>query len=533
MRALRFGPMRRTVACLVVLAAAGVPAPGGARAEGAGNAWPFGSSESGLRTKKRDLYNLGILGAKARDADRAELSIEGEGKRQFKVDPNDKGADDGPDRLRVEILYPGGLAAKAGLLVGDVVTGVNGRKFKGASLAALARALTDAESGKTKGIVKLTVEREPGKDPVTIDVAVPVAGKDADKPQAGPFRDRLVSAAAEWLAKHQDETGGFPQTLSGENGAVVQTCMAGLVWLATGSDLKKGPYADRLRKAADFVGMTAGVDSGGSPQPGVNWSQVNWGLAHAGIFLGELQARSPDDGVAAALVKCGDALAKNQETSGGWAHGPGGPNGLGYVELNIVTGLALCGMGMAQRGGFQPPADVVKKAEEYLVASSSGDGGIGYSTSPGQVGQGNIGRSAIAWLGMVSLGQRNAPSAKKMESYVRSHAGEVFGGHASLMQHYLLAGVAAHAQGGETLAKYWETCERDMVLARAPDGSFQPRPFHESLGMGSNSDVTFGEVWTTAAWAVVLGCEPVKGGRPGLPAWLGKLPPPLPAPKKK
>ena len=167
------------------------------------------------------------------------------------------------------------------------------------------------------------------------------------------------------------------------------------------------------------------------------------------------------------------------------------------------------------------------------MLSSSGDGGIGYSTSPGQVGQGNIGRSAIAWLGMVSLGQRNAPSAKKMESYVRSHAGEVFGGHASLMQHYLLAGVAAHAQGGETLAKYWETCERDMVLARAPDGSFQPRPFHESLGMGSNSDVTFGEVWTTAAWAVVIGCEPVKGGRPGLPAWLGKLPPPLPAPKKK
>ena len=39
--------------------------------------------------------------------------------------------------------------------------------------------------------------------------------------------------------------------------------------------------------------------------------------------------------------------------------------------------------------------------------------------------------------------------------------------------------------------------------------------------MGSNSDVTFGQVWTTAAWAVVLGCEPVKEGRPGLPFWMG------------
>ena len=40
--------------------------------------------------------------------------------------------------------------------------------------------------------------------------------------------------------------------------------------------------------------------------------------------------------------------------------------------------------------------------------------------------------------------------------------------------------------------------------------------------MGSNSDVTFGEVWTTAAWAVVLGCEQVPGGRPGLSVWLGR-----------
>jgi hypothetical protein len=192
----------------------------------------------------------------------------------------------------------------------------------------------------------------------------------------------------------------------------------------------------------------------------------------------------------------------------------------------------MTGLGLAQRAGYEPPADVLRRAEEYLVASGGGDGGVGYSTQPGQAGAGNIGRTAGAWLGALTLGQRNAPYAKKMESYVRSHAGEVFGGHASLMQHYLLAGVAAHAQGGEALSKYWEVCERDMTLARAPDGSFQPRPWHESVQMGSNSDVSFGEVWTTAAWAVVLACDPVKGGRPGLPAWTGRLPPPLPAKKK-
>ena len=83
-------------------------------------------------------------------------------------------------------------------------------------------------------------------------------------------------------------------------------------------------------------------------------------------------------------------------------------------------------------------------------------------------------------------------------------------------------GVGFETTIGPVVSLVRQALERDMVLARAPDGSFQPRPWHESLQMGSNSDVTFGEVWTTATWAIVLGCEPVKGGRPGLPVWLGR-----------
>jgi hypothetical protein len=39
--------------------------------------------------------------------------------------------------------------------------------------------------------------------------------------------------------------------------------------------------------------------------------------------------------------------------------------------------------------------------------------------------------------------------------------------------------------------------------------------------MKSNSDVTFGEVWTTAAWTIVLVSEPSKDGKHGFPAWFG------------
>lgn len=78
------------------------------------------------------------------------------------------------------------------------------------------------------------------------------------------------------------------------------------------------------------------------------------------------------------------------------------------------------------------------------------------------------------------------PHAQKMERSLTEHVGDVLGGHASVLTHTLLAGVAAEAIGGE-----------------------------------SNADVNFGAVWTTAAWAVVLGSHVNEEHESGLPALLG------------
>ena len=39
--------------------------------------------------------------------------------------------------------------------------------------------------------------------------------------------------------------------------------------------------------------------------------------------------------------------------------------------------------------------------------------------------------------------------------------------------------------------------------------------------MGSNTDVSFGDVWTTSAWAIVLGGEVDEAHGTGLPGWTG------------
>jgi len=517
-------PRSSAIACVTLVAAAAFLAPDRAFSDGTTSAtppptdWPWG----GTGRSKKDLYNLGVLGAKAADADRAPPAEATDGIKHVKM-VADPSADRGPDRLRIDVLFGDGPAMKAGLKQGDVIVGVAGKSFKDGkdgSLAPLAKALVDAESGATKGLA-LSVEKGGAKPSTVVVVQIPSVSKDAASPLHGPARVAVVKAALDWLAKRQQEDGGFETTLCATTGSVVQASMAGLAWLAGGSDLAKGPHAANVKKAVAYVKASVGADGSAGSTP--NTDQTNWGYVHAAIFLGELQAHSPDADVLAELQKDAAEIAKRQETTGGWAHGPGGPNALGYVELNIMSGLAMMGMGLAKESGWTPPDAVLAKARKYLEDSSGGDGGIGYSTNAGQKGQGNIGRTCATWMGYTALGLDHEKWTSKMSSYIKLHAGDVFGGHASLMQHFFLSGVASQALGGDAEAAYWKVCETDLVLARAPDGSFQPRPWHESLQMGTNSDVDFGEVWTTAAWTIVLAADGQKDGLPGLPATTGKL----------
>jgi uncharacterized protein DUF6288 len=481
--------------------------------------WPFGATQE-LRTG-RDLYNLGALGAKAQIPGTPPPSAPTSGRRSTSIGADPDPKDEGPRALEIVALFPGGPAEAAGLQVGDVVIAANKKNFaKGGSYAALTKAILKALADPEGDMVELRVEREGEKSDVEIEVPLEGLGKPLSKPSSPEARAILSAGARRWLRERQDPNGGFKETLSGRTGAVVQTSLAGLAWIAGGSNLESGEDREALVSAREF--LRANLDEMKSRfNEGGNWNQENWGWAHAAIFLGELYHHSPSPELLAELQSCADHLLEYQESSGGWAHGPGGANALGYIELNIVSGLALSGLGLALRAGCTVDEQAIERAAKY-IADSSGGGGVGYSTKAGQVGQGNIGRSAAAWLGYTNLGLKKDPQYKQITKYVKRSIGDVLDGHASLMQHIMLAGVAAAAQGGSTEKNYWSSVETMMLLAHSPDGSFQPRPWHESVSTGSNSDVTFGEVWTTAAWAVVLSAAPAKDGSGGLPAWCGR-----------
>lgn len=456
--------------------------PGG----GGGGARPQGSGA--------DLYNLGPIGGKAAMTTTPKLGLEV--RELFVKAPGDTG----------------------GLKQGDVILGAP-KDFKADAYHELGAAIELAEQAKKDkdAVVELRVQRD-GKD-VTVKVTVPAYGPEAKKFPAGKMRDAVVAKALEYLAKQQQGDGGWECHLSGENGRVVMTSLCGMAMLAAGNTASKGDYKTNVRKAAEFVMANVGKESafgnmGGGG--GGNWNQTNWGLGYGGIFLAEVQAASPLSGLKEKLTWVRDQILANMESSGGFAHGPGGPNALNYLELEIVSNYCIAALGGAMANGLEVDKTRLEKALAYVQACGGGKGGVGYSTRQGQVGWGDPGRTGGAIMAFGAVGRADHPYYKPMVGYLAGNLREIIDGHVSPTMHHLSAASACWREGGKTWDAYWEAQRNECTMLRNPDGTFTGRPTKESAQMGRNNDLDLGPVWNTAHWTIILCLE-----KDNLPVWFG------------
>lgn len=470
--------------------------------------WPFGTSlgEAGP-LQRRDLLNLGLMGLKCWDADRPVPDPNDANRRRIASRDRRRRAFD-PVRLRVEAVLAGGPADRAGVRIGDIIVGINGQPFRAGSREALTKALVRAEA--ETGRVQLQLVR--GRQRLERRLRIKKRGATAARPEQGKQARWILDQALAFLVSRQQGDGGYPATLCGKNGQVVQTSLAGLAFLAAGSSPRRGPHKAQIQAALRFVQShllaPEAIDQGAA------WDQTNWALVYAILFVSECQVRSRQRRLQKFLAEHTELLCRRQQASGGFAHGATATvNALGYLELNILGGFALAALGSARQAGCEVDQDIVKGLIAYLEASSGSDGGVGYSTRPGQKGRGNIGRTGIAWLGARALGWQENAFVRRMGEYCEGHVAAAHEGHASLMQHTLVAGLCARVVGAKAQRRFWVQHASDLCLARCPQGSLQPRPWDESLHLQRNSDVSVGEVWTTASWALLLACQEDGKGR--------------------
>jgi hypothetical protein len=438
-----------------------------------------------------ETHNLGFLGAKGTVLTRKECPALGKGAAG----------------IRIEKLLEVSPARGAGLSVGDVVLAVDGRalKAKEAPVLGLVAGIEAAISRKP-GAPVLTVLR--GQRPVKVKIPLGVAGSHAKTCPRGCRRCWAVTAAAlEYLKKAQTGDGSWGFTTGSQNGQVAVASLAGLAFLASGSTPSKGPYAPQIGKAVKFV-TRACKGPGRFPGAGAgakgNWNQENWKWGFAGMFLAEAHRCSPKPDLAETLQTVCRTIARNQEQSGGWAHGPGGPNALGYLELEIVSNYVLSALGCCRQLGLEIDMECVQKALKFIEATGPGDGGVGYSTRPGQKGHGEAGRTGGAIVAFTTLGFRRHPFCQKMGRYLLRRMRDLPHGHVSPMMHLWFGSLACHNQGPAHVKRFWKEFRTVFMAARRPDGAFDSWPTRETVQLHANSDRQMGLAWSTASLALPL-----------------------------
>lgn len=437
---------------------------------------------------EEDAFNLGILGA--------EGLPQKEGK--------------GGASIRVTAVLPNGPAKQAGLVEGDVVLGVGSMTLGQTKLPVVYQLvdLLEKASSQKSAKASLLVQRAGKRE--TIPIALPSLGPHSANCPVGCARcEREAAESLAYLAKAQNGDGSFETKYGGTNGQVVVTCLAGLAFLASGSTPTDGPYAKNIARAAEYVEKNCGKEMdfggmGGGQMGGGNWNQTNWAYAYSPVFLGEVYRIAPSAELKAKLEEMMQAIAKNQEQSGGWAHGPGGPNALGYLELQIVGNWCLTALGTLKRLGFKVPQACVDRGVAYAISTSEGDGGVGYSDRAGQKGMGDPGRTAGCIWAFSLLGLQKNPFYAKMAGFFKRTMDGVPNGHVSPVMHFTASAFACMHLGGAYWKQFMDLFRLEILAARRPDGTFSARPTEESEQLHSNTDREMGPIWTTASYALIL-----------------------------
>ncbi|MDQ7778891.1 MAG: DUF6288 domain-containing protein [Planctomycetota bacterium] len=437
-----------------------------------------------------DAFNLGPLGA--------------EGLPTTPGDVKEVPALKGLAGLRVTAVHVDGPGEKAGMKRGDIIIGVGRsmlpkKKYPVYALMEIMELVLTTDSARAD----LIVLRD-GKQMILKTQLESLGKHGRNCPIECERCDKLAAASLEYLAKTQQKDGSFTTRFGGTNGSVVVTCICGLAFLASGSTPLSGPYADSIVRCKEYIVANCGKELFPDLMKGANWSQVNWPLGYTACFLAEYNAHDPTPELLAKLEELATSIERNQEASGGWAHGPGGPNALGYTDFAKVSQWCLAGLGACKKSGVTVSETVIAKGIEYFLQCSSGDGGVGYSPQPGQKGMGDPGRTGGAVFAFAMCDQKNHAFFKKMAGYFKTNMGDIPDGHVSPVMHFMSSALACSHLDQSCWTKLFETFRFEFVAARRLDGSFSARPTQESTALHSNNDRSMGYAWTTGSYLVTL-----------------------------
>ncbi|MHC4199045.1 MAG: DUF6288 domain-containing protein [Planctomycetota bacterium] len=404
----------------------------------------------------------------------------------------------GKSPLTFEVMYVFEGSPAAGRIVkGDLVVGVNGRRFreplkkvgKGERPGAMVdfgNALEESEGNpKLKGIIELVVLRD--KKSMKVPVKIKQYGRFAKGFPYGNCRKTqlILQECCDYLVKTHGR-GRKGQWASGRYHVVF---IPGLALMATG-DRRYMPvvksaakyFTDKVPESTYFGG---------------------WLYSFAGIFLSEYYHVTKDRSVLKELEHVNAFLVAQQyprenlfpvgsrdydarRGEGGFGHRGWGTKDSphGYGAFNVTTAPALAAWSLMQRTGIDVPQKSVDLAHAFVERGTSRIGYVWYKDKVrNHKDVSDLGRTGSAVLAHVlspTGGQAYLDYATRGSRLIATYSGNVTGTHASSSVGLMWSVLGTSATSERDYAELMGNLKWFINLMHCHDGSFFPLPFADT-----------------------------------------------------
>ncbi len=359
-----------------------------------------------------------------------------------------------------------GSPADGVLRVGDVILGVNGKRFSEDARKGLGRAITEAETPENKGALKLIRWREGKQQEVQIKLGV-LGGYSDTAPYNCPKSRRVLAAGCRHIAAHMK--GGIDGKINA------------LALLASGRK-------EYLRLVRDYARQAGPRDLKLKLHGGSGMAAWHWGYTN--LFLTEYHLATGDKAVLPAIREYSVNIANGQSGVGSWGHGMAWPdlnNGAlhgrlgGYGALNQAGLICHLSLVLARKCGVKDEAvrQAIEKANTFF-GFYVGKGAIPYGDHrPGWQVHDDNGKNSI---GAVLFDLQGRPQGARFFSRMTvASYGERERGHTGNYFSFLWGPLGANRAGPEAAAAFLKEQRWYYDLARRHDGGF---PYQGGAGMG-------------------------------------------------
>src|SRR5262245_38038688 len=238
-----------------------------------------------------------------------------------------------------------------------------------------------------------------------------------------------IQKGLDWMAKNQNPDGHW-EAFGGQY-PITMTALGAMTFLMEGSTIREGKYADRIRKAVDWL-MVRGMPNGmlGNPNIPGEAGRYMYGHGFALLFLSCIYGEEEDgdrrkkleDLLTRAVLFSGKA----QTTRGGWGYvsaADGGNFDEGSVTITQVQAVRA-----ARNAGIVVPKEIIDNAVDYLKKSTNAQGGVIYSLGGGGGGDGRPALTAAAISCGFAAGEYNSDLVKKWFKFCKIHVPSLGGG---------------------------------------------------------------------------------------------------------